>query len=62
REIAAHKQKFELDLLGLQLRLARERNATDAIAELEQSLTAARARLVDDTGLDAAAVPAATSK
>lgn len=60
REISAHKQKLELDLLGLQLRLARERNATDAIAELEQSLTAARTRLVADTGLDAPAVPAAT--
>ncbi|MDO9695214.1 MAG: hypothetical protein Q7W56_10805 [Candidatus Latescibacteria bacterium] len=60
REISAHKQKLELDLLGLQLRLARERNATDAIVELEQSLTAARARLVADTGLDVPAVPAAT--
>ena len=60
REISAHKQKLELDLLGLQLRLARERNATDDIAELEQSLTAARTRLVADTGLDVPAVPAAT--
>ncbi|MBK6900663.1 MAG: hypothetical protein IPH09_15910 [bacterium] len=62
REITAHKQKLELDLLGLQLRLARERNAVDAIEEIEQSLTAARVRLVADTGLDAPAVPAATSK
>jgi Skp family chaperone for outer membrane proteins len=60
REISAHKQKLELDLLGLQLRLARERNAAEAIAELEQSLTAARTRLVADTGLDVPAVPAAT--
>ncbi len=61
-EIAALKLQLEIDLLNLQLRLARERNEPDAIAELDQSLTAARARLVADTGLDAPAVPAATSK
>jgi hypothetical protein len=61
-EIAALKLQLEIDLLSLQLRLARERNEPDAIAELDQSLTAARTRLVADTGLDAPAVPAATSK
>lgn len=62
REIAALKMQLEIDLLDLQLRLARERSDADAIAELEQSLTAARARLVADTGLEAPAAPAGGAK
>jgi hypothetical protein len=58
REITAHKMKLELDLLDLQLRLARERRDTAAVAELEQFRTAASERLVADTGLE---VPAAAA-
>jgi hypothetical protein len=57
REITALKAKLELDLLDLQLRLAQERQDAAAITELEQTRTAARARLVADTGLE---VPAAS--
>ena len=57
-EIAALKMQLEIDMLGIQLRLARERDDTAAIAELEQSLTVVRERLVADTGLDAPPAPA----
>ena len=50
-EIAALKMQLEIDMLSIQLRLARERDDTAAIAELEQTLTVARERLVADTGL-----------
>lgn len=58
RDITVLKQTLELDLLDLQLRLARERHDAAAISELEQSLTAARERLVADTGLEAPSAPA----
>jgi hypothetical protein len=61
-EIAALKLQLELDLLGVQLRLARERDDSAAITELEQSLTAARVRLVADTGLAAPAATAGSAK
>lgn len=50
RAISAHKQQLELDLLDLQLRLARERRDADAIAELEGARAAASERLAADTG------------
>lgn len=58
RAITAHKQQLELDLLGLQLRLARERSDAAAVAELEQSRTAARERLAADTGRALSELPA----
>lgn len=58
REITALKQGLELDLLDLQLRLARERQDQAAIAELEQTRTFAQQRLVADTGLDGPTAPA----
>lgn len=50
--------QLEIDMLGVQLRLARERDDTAAIAELEQSLTVVRDRLVADTGLASPSAPA----
>jgi hypothetical protein len=60
RAISAHKQQLELDLLDLQLRLARERRDADATAELEQARTAARERLAADTGRELPATTADT--
>lgn len=57
-EIAALKLQLEIDLLTIQLRLARERADTAAIAELEQSLTVVRESLVADTGLTPTPAPA----
>lgn len=60
RAITAHKQQLELDLLDLQLRLARERRDAEAVAELELSRTAARERLAADTGRELPPLRAAT--
>ncbi|MBK9474209.1 MAG: hypothetical protein IPO18_18395 [bacterium] len=58
RAITALKLGLEMDMLDLQLRLARERNDAEAIAELETGRTVLRAHLAADTGQD---VPASTS-
>lgn len=58
RAISAHKLGLEMDMLDLQLRLARERNDAEAIAELETGRTVLRAHLAADAGLD---VPASAS-
>ncbi|MBK6734708.1 MAG: hypothetical protein IPG61_11570 [bacterium] len=58
RAITAHKLGLEMDMLDLQLRLARERNDAEAIAELETGRTVLRAHLAADAGQD---VPASTS-
>jgi hypothetical protein len=47
RDIAALKTSLELDLLDLQLRLARERRDTAALSELEAAREAAGSRLGD---------------
>lgn len=59
REIGALKGRLELDLLDLQLRLARERQDAAAVSELEQVRTAAGQRLFADTGLAPADTDAA---
>lgn len=46
-DISALKTALELDLLDLQLRLARERRDAEALAELETAREAAAARLPD---------------
>jgi hypothetical protein len=46
-DIAALKTSLELDLLDLQLRLARERQDAPAVTELEGARAAAASRLVD---------------
>lgn len=53
RGIADLKATLELDLLDLQLRLARERNDAEALAELDAARSAAAARL----GIDIAPAP-----
>lgn len=57
RAITAHKLGLEMELLGLQLRLARERNDDEAIAELETGRTVLRAHLAADAGHE---IPAST--
>lgn len=47
RDIAALKTSLELDLLDLQLRLARERSDSEALAELEAARESAGQRLGD---------------
>ncbi|MBK8165311.1 MAG: hypothetical protein IPK64_04990 [bacterium] len=47
RDIAALKAALELDLLDLQLRLARERGDAEALSELEAARDAAGSRLGD---------------
>lgn len=47
RDISALKTSLELDLLDLQMRLARERSDTEAMTELEAVREAAAARLGD---------------
>lgn len=51
-DIVALKAGLELDLLDLQLRLARERNDAPAIAELQSAREAAGSRLGDDRRAD----------
>lgn len=58
RDITALKLQLEIDLLELQLRRARERGDTAAVAELEPIRTAAREHLAADAG---PATPAATA-
>jgi hypothetical protein len=60
-EIAALKMQLEIDLLSIQLRLARERDDATAVTELEQSLTVVRDRLVADTGLASPPAPAGSA-
>lgn len=48
RQISALKTSLELDLLDVQLRLARERRDAEALAELEAAREAAAARLPDE--------------
>jgi hypothetical protein len=55
QEMTALKSGLELDLLALQLRHARERGDTEAVAELEPILAAVRGRARADAGPETSA-------